>query len=191
MNPQAKELSRVVASLDSEHWRHGSTWYSHARNTVRECLAMAGHDARDLKRACAVFAALSPRVTYEQNVLLLRKFLTAVAMGVTPCVQDMRKADVLCLNQSLAAACEAWLTGEPPNGPKTGAFALAVHSGGCADCDPVLDVWALRACGLDEPPRGNERDACVAAYKEHARRLGVYVHELQAAVWVCVRGAAW
>jgi hypothetical protein len=77
-------------------------------------------------------------------------------------------------------------------GPKVSAFWLNI----CGNLDVVtVDTWAVRAAGITDDREaqltlnrkgGYERVA--AAYQDVAREVGVLPAELQAAVWLHVRG---
>jgi hypothetical protein len=72
------------------------------------------------------------------------------------------------------------------SGPKVRAFWRAI----AGDRDAaVIDVWMLRAMGIDTPtisPAQYER--CAEALRAAARRVRVPVRDFQATVWMQVRG---
>ncbi len=195
MTRELRNLEQHVSSLTDELWHEGEVWYSNTRRYVKESLAFFCHDdVKDLKRGCQVFAALSPRVTFSRNNFLLSGFLYVAAAkreaGKPVTLAALQAEGIRGLQQSLNSACDAWNDGVLLAGPKVSAFATAVHSGGCADSEPVLDVWAMRACGVEWPPNHGARARCADAYRTFAEALDVTVHHLQAAVWVGIRGAA-
>lgn len=84
--------------------------------------------------------------------------------------------------------------GEDPNvvlrGPKVRAFFANITG----DHDSVtVDVWAARAAEdtrIDNSPSGARYAAIARAYQLAAVKRGVSPREMQAAVWVHIRGAA-
>ena len=184
-------LRRTARRVTREQMRQGREWYPNARRDVANLLLERDFDTDEelVERACYVLAALSPRVTFQQNLRMLGRFLDVVALHSRPPSMDDMRSDVRGLSVSLASAVKTWSTGILPKGPKVRAFALAVASGGKADCEPVLDTWAFRAAGLDPQPSVSERRACVHAYRRVAKQCGDDVHTIQAACWIQARGS--
>lgn len=158
---------------------------------------MSADERRALTAQVAgVIAALSPRCQWSTNVAWASAVMLAARRGgACPAVhtKTMRR--------------QAWriARGEAPlsvlHGPKVRAFWANI----VGDTDAVtVDVWAVRAARGDRPTvadgRGRMRyadngrvsareyAAYADVYRRAARRLGVTPREVQAAVWVAVRG---
>jgi hypothetical protein len=147
------------------------TWY-----------AEAGQFARDLPRhdwsfetACAVVAAFSPRIRWDQN----KRKAFQYAHGVMP----------KGLRSHIAAADRCVAKGfDGLDGLKTNAFARAI----AGDLNAVvIDIWMCRAAGLgkDSLTTGQYRaisDAVRTVAREHNMAPAV----MQALIWIVVRGKA-
>lgn len=68
-------------------------------------------------------------------------------------------------------------------GPKVRAFYRALTTGG-AEGPPVIDRWMFRVLEIDTIPE------CQAAVLEAAHAVGERPHDMQAILWVAVRGGA-
>lgn len=171
------------------HWTESSEltraagigWYREAR---REARAIARELPAGLGEAAAagIIAALSPRAQWSVNLRGARAIAAA-----------RRRGDIEAPAVGLPdARAKAWRIahGEAPldvlGGAKVRAFYAAIRSGG--DADAVIDIWAARAAGLDRNPRPSEYDALAAAYAAVADEVELSPAELQATVWMQVRG---
>ena len=156
----------------------GIAWYDRAADAARTILPS------DPERAAGVIAALSPRCQWRINLAWAAAVIEAAESG----------ADCPSVHTRTMRA-QAWriANGEPAlsvlGGPKVRAF----YSNIIGNTDRVtVDVWALRAAdpGETRVPSGRLYDLTERAYIEAARIVGVAPRDLQAAVWVHVRGAA-
>lgn len=147
-----------------------SDWY---RQTRRMARALARRHGVTLGTAAGVIAALSPRVQWGRNMTVADELLS----GRTP-------SGVFGANQAKAQAIRS---GRRPldvlSGPKVRAFYRTIMG----HDDPVVDVWMLRAAGIRKATRSAVR-MVAGALRRAAAMVQVAVHELQAAVWVKIRG---
>jgi hypothetical protein len=159
----------------------GLRWYDEAGATARALAA--GTDGRvSVQQAAGVIAALSPRMPWARNVHLAALVVDAFTAGAEMPGGAMR---------ARLAECAAILRGEKagPSGRKVSNFARAI----LGDTDAVtVDVWAMRAAGIAdrESLTAGQYARVSAAYTAAAEMLGVTPRDLQAAVWVAVRGGA-
>lgn len=157
----------------------GLDWYRRAYTAAESLLP------DDPTRAAGVIAALSPRCHWRTNVAWAAAIIEAAERGdATP-----PRVHTLAMRQ------HAWriAQGEAPldvlNGPKVRAF----YSNITGDLNAVtVDVWAARAAtGRDLPyVQGRIYRLISRAYREAAGILEMPARDVQAAVWVHVRGGA-
>jgi hypothetical protein len=170
IGPMVQRLCSIYAQAPS-----GSVhWYADARRVVR---AMARERGCSVACAAGVVAALSPRQTWGRNIYTASIVLAGdVPSGVFRAsldkarriVEGARPLDVL-------------------SGPKTRAFYRALTGN---DMAPVVDTWVLSAVGWTRKVTDRVYDAIARALLLAARRVRLSVVQLQAAVWVAVRGRA-
>jgi len=137
-------------------------------------------------QAAGIIAAMSPRVRWSVNIRAAERIAAAYAAGDA-------QAPRVGLGPNVA---KAWRIahGEPAGlvlgGPKVRAFFANITG----DAQSVTcDVWATRAAfgRYDAPvPSGPLYERVSRAYVAAAELCGVTPRELQAAVWVHIRGAA-
>lgn len=156
----------------------GLAWYDRAHEAAKAILP------DDPSRAAGVIAALSPRAHWRVNLTWAATLVEAAERG------DDGPPPV----HTRQMRAQAWriALGEAPldvlNGPKVRAF----FSNITGDLDQVtVDVWAARAAGHDGPYLTARTYALVAqAYREAAAILELPPRDMQAAIWIHVRGKA-
>lgn len=182
-----RRLIRLHASTTASDLAAGLAWYDRAR-AAAEVIAIDG----DVSGAAAVIAHLSPREVWATNIAGAAAMLEAAEAGAEcPAVGI---ADPRC---GLDQRQKAWgvalgiFDPEANHGPKTGAF----HANIMGDSDRVcIDSWAARAATGDDDHKGPgtrlQYAAMERAYQRAARAIGMAPRDLQAAIWVNIRGAA-
>lgn len=156
----------------------GLDWYAEAHATA--AALAAGTGTVTTAEAAGVIAALSPRAQWRVNVAWATRMVNAYATG-----GDMPAVSTTNNRATAWAILAGTLDG--PRGIKTAAFMRAIMGDVSA---VVVDVWAARAAGIGHNFGPAEYRRIAAAYTEAADRLGVAPRDLQAAVWVAVRGGA-
>lgn len=154
----------------------GFDWYRDAQATTRCMSDSTGHS----RAVCAgVIAALSPRNRWANNVSQAWDMLEGQeikGLGVS-----IRKAERIIAGEPIGLVLgKGW---------KTAAF-FANISGD--ESLVTVDVWAARAVGCGGVDLSNERnyDVIADAYRLAASRYGITPAQMQATVWVVVRGSA-
>lgn len=170
---QVRQVSLIgMVRLGAEHG--GVGWYYRAGLAADALAARVGTDPG---RTRDVLALCSPRVHVRQSVTLATRYLA--------------DGDTRGMIPSTAAALHHYdRTGEI-RGPKTSAFARALRG------DPmavVVDVWILRALGVERPPSTPAQYRRIAdrvrslTYRLRAittRASGLHAHaRVQASLWV-------
>lgn len=152
----------------------GARWYVGARKTVR---SMAREHGVTVACAAGVVAALSPRLHWSRNVAAARIVLSGA-----------RPSGVFRTSYGKARRI---YRGERPlrvlSGLKVRAFYRALMGDRRA---AVIDTWILQAVGWAHKVTDRVYAAIARALELAARRVHRSVTELQAAVWVAVRGRA-
>jgi hypothetical protein len=179
----AYRLRALYAQTTAATRAAGAGWYPAA---YREACAILPADP---VRGAAIIAALSPQVGWRENLR------AAARIAADPYVAGEPNVPGYMANRMKAAAIAdgAPLTGHPGDAlggqaPKVRAFWRAI----CGDLEAVtLDIWAMRAAypgAAMRPPAGDAYRRGVLAYRAAARRLQVAPRDLQAILWVHVRG---
>lgn len=182
-------VRRMAARLLS-HWAQttaadasaGLGWYRRARG---RCRVIADATGLDLESVAGIVAALSPRCHWAVNLQWAARVALAKATG--------GDCPVISLGHCRRKAWDIANGARPLDtlrGPKVLAFYRAITG----DRDSVtVDTWAALAA-TGRPTRrgvtGKRYDEIAEAYRLAARLAGVSPRELQAAVWVHVRGYA-
>lgn len=171
----APALLHHYAAADEPTRIAGRRWYTSAE---REAIELSRLASRGVGRvACAgILAALSPRAQWSVNV----RWAHAIVLD-----PDARVSTTNC-----RAKARAITLGWPPatilRGLKVCAFWRAIA--GEPDA-AVIDVWMLRAMGIDTPsvsPR--QYAACASALREAAVQAEETTRDFQAIVWMQIRG---
>lgn len=166
----------------------GSRWYGGAEIIVQGIAAASGDTNETV---AAVVAQLSPRTTWDRNV-----------MGAwTLCLTGAQASGIMTANYGRAVSTlDAGRAGQDPiatiKGPKTNSFARNILGDRTA---VTVDAWACRIALDPDWRRGDsgdvERmlgragtyDAVANAYRVVAARLGIDATTLQASTWIRAR----
>jgi len=159
----------------------GRAWYDRAQSAARD-MAVDG----DVARAAAVIAHLSPRESWSRNVANAARVLSAVADG-----GDCPAVHTMVQRVKAWQAATGTVAPDANHGPKTSAFLANILGDDRRVC---VDSWAARAATGDmahEGPSGVAQYRVMEeAYVRAADAVGISPRDLQAAIWVHVRGDA-
>lgn len=151
----------------------GATWYTEAQTIARELSITSGYS---LESTASVIAAFSPRCPWARNVFLATEFLNG--------------RNVATLGNNIRAANRALELGfDALNGAKTNAFARNI----AGDLSAVtIDTWMIKAAGMDNKKGVNKSQYKLLAgiITELAEEHGIAPAQLQALIWIVIRGAA-
>ena len=159
----------ILQSATPEQREQARTWYPSARVQAHGLSAVTNWT---LEQSSAVIAAYSPRVSWAHNVRLAWNH----ALGM----------EVRCLSASIRRAENASRHGFHGlgNGMKVNAFARNIA--GIHD-DVTIDTWMLRPFGLKAANKSNYR-TLANAVRQLAHRDNIPASEMQALIWIIVRG---
>lgn len=193
----AAMLAAIHAGADGDTRRAGREWYP---AQWRRCQRLARRHGTTARRVAAVLAACSPRVTLKNSWSLTEDaFLPAqsrrTAAGALPSVSLARGRWAGPGGGHFSHVRDKvsrLLKGERPLAVLRGPKCTAFYRNLTGDPDAVtIDVWAARAVGLARAPESPAAYERVAEhYREAARRVGETPRDLQAIVWVALRGRA-
>lgn len=176
------KIHRQWCCLSDEQRALGEAWYPSAYALISAMVPTPGYGGS--LRACGVVAALSPRMTWEENLSAAARMLeTARVFGsILPAVNTIPNR----LKAYRIAKGEAPL--DVLSGNKTRAFYRNLIGNERA---VTIDVWAMRVAGLERNSLTDRQYQRVcAAYREVAREAGTQPRTLQAATWISIRGAS-
>lgn len=161
--------------------REASAWYGRGRSHVRR---MARDHGVTERAAAGVVAAISPRLQWSQNLQYADDILAFAASGIR-----IAKPQVPVFRQNRDKAWRIAL-GEYPLSVLGGMKTRSFYRNLTGNLEAVtVDVWAGRAAGLTAAAISDSEYAIIAeAYIEAARLRGIMPAEMQAVVWVEVRG---
>ncbi len=172
MNRAVRKLIAHYERATADEHLAGESWYAQARSVARQ---LSRQHAVSPAVAAGVIAALSPRVTWKQNIRL-----ADAVLGLT----YERGAFGHNLNKARRIS-----NGERPldvlRGPKTRAFYRALTGD---ESSGVIDIWMTRAMGI-RSLTNKAYAAAVRALQRAATAVGTTVAKFQAVVWVTIRGA--
>jgi hypothetical protein len=160
----------------------GKTWYPRAIEALRDIVPA---NLYSVEYASAICAVLSPRVTWQSNLEGVRRIMRAVSdhSSMVPRVAGVRSN----VDKAWSIANDGDVS--RVSGPKVSAF----YANLTGDFTRVtIDVWAARAAGVPDSQMDhldrNRYKLLERAYQRIAAELGFLPAELQAIVWIVVRG---
>ena len=196
----ATAIRTAYASADAGKLADGLAWYDDAAAIIA-----ADADAYGLpfSTVAAVYAACSINASWKANVTIARRWLqyaTGAAARPTGLAPVAVRCEAAIANRpaDFDGAWSAVLQGGDARGSKVASFVANFH--GLTDFVTV-DRWAMvgagtaatvdgTPCAHSKAPKGPKYDRIANAYRTVAAELGITPRELQAAVWVAVRGSA-
>jgi len=159
----------ILQSATPEQREQARAWYPAAR---LQAVGLSIATGWTLEKSAAVIAAYSPRVSWAHNVRLAWNH----ALG----------REVRCLGASKRRAANAARLGFDGLGKGLKVNAFARNIAGISD-SVTIDTWMLRPFGLKAANKSNYR-TLANAVRELACREGMVPSEMQALLWIVVRG---
>jgi hypothetical protein len=162
----------LITDATMEQMFQAATWYNEAQAYAMQ-LSTRYNVSLDV--AAGIIAAFSPRTKWAQNVINAELFLSE--QSVPALGNNVRMASAVMYDNSISAL----------KGRKTNSFAHNI----AGNMDKVtIDVWMIRAAGY------NRLDANKGMYdlmenviQELSYIYGVSPAQLQALIWIAVRGS--
>jgi hypothetical protein len=182
-------ILKVYSETTSTELQAGREWYDRAELLARTLCPL------DVNKGAGVIAALSPRITWAENVKGATKLISAVNSGssIPPTVagtySNVAKAWRIANGEDVEMVLS---NGQRDRAYKVKRFYRNIT--GDHNCVTV-DMWATKAaypeCEDGTTIRGNLYLRIEEAYQIAARIAGnISPRDLQAAVWVHIRGSA-
>ena len=153
-------MSKKILQLLAEGMAAGGhLWYEDARRAIQ-----MQYGKRQMRRAAAVLAITSQRVHVRRNWRMAQAYMAGFPIRALPRV---------------LTNLQRWEHDHIVRGPKIGPFAKALRGD---DHAVVVDIWMLRAYGLDTPTPRNVRRV-ERSIRRTASQTGMLPAQVQAAVW--------
>ena len=161
----------LVSSLSAQTRADGSVWYASAQAVAVELTAIRPEWSMEV--GASVLSAFSPREKWARNCDLSRKFASGEP---TPCLgMSIRNANASVLSGFTAL-----------KGKKTNAFARAIAGD---DDAVVIDTWMLKPLKM-KSVTPKQYDLITLVITSLAKEVGMTPRDLQAALWIHIRGSA-
>jgi len=166
-------FSDLIMQATMQQVEQASVWYFEAQEVAEDVAEILG---TSLEVGASIVAAFSPRERWATNVA--KSYAFANGKPVSGLSNNLKMA-----NDSLNLGFDAL------NGQKTNAFARAI----AGDPDAVvIDVWMIRAAGMDASKGVNKSDynMLADAVRNIASEHGLTPRTTQALIWIVKRGSA-
>ncbi len=193
-NEELQTITDVVRERCAEHVREmdgkvlaaGMVWYDDAHAQARR---IAGKTGSSVDKAAAVIAALSPRVKWTHNVKDTDALMHGALTGFNALGNNIVKAWRIMEGEDIETVL---------GGRKVRSFYRNIAHPTTSH-DATLDIWMLRALIPDAWTdhyaeryaffaRKGVYDAVSEGIRQAADERGLLAHQLQAAIWIHVRG---
>lgn len=146
-----------------------------------------------LIKVAGILSALSPNNTVRSNVISLEKFLrTKGNCKVTTFDGQKRKAlTILNADDNITVdQVKNILGGKKDSGLKTKAFFDNIFRPESSQ-EVTIDLWMIRWAKIEGSLTPKRYRDTAQKVKDLAKKIGVLPHQLQAQIWVDIRGEAW
>jgi hypothetical protein len=173
------KIDRYMQRATEANILDGKVWYS-----LAHALAVELSEGSDLTlaQAASVIAHLSPKVTWKKN-----------AQAARALVFEAKRLPGI-MREPFERAIKASTADDPfdtfgPDAKKTRSFAHNI----CGNLEDVtVDVWIARAMGVSESAlkRVGIYEGIAHCFRLAGKRYGMHPAQVQAIVWIVIRGAA-
>lgn len=194
LTANAKQLLSYAVNASTEDYNAGLCWYQQAHDLAVTLATQYGYE---LWQTAGVIAALSPQQSWAFNQRAAAAAIEAHSKG-EPVTQQMTgqtqanvsKALRILDGEALTTTIGACL---PKSGHKVWSFAQNIIAPSVSR-NVTIDRWAVKAWATPETEfkhlTPNRYARCEADYQAAAAALGIMPSQLQAIVWVAIRGSA-
>lgn len=172
-------IDRAMAKASEDQIFEGKVWYAEAHALAAELSELSD---LTLMQAAAVIAHLSPKVSWRKNKEAARALV----------FEGRRLPGIM--RGPFARAQRAMTAADPldtfgPDAKKTRSFALNIA--GLME-EVTVDVWIARAVGVTEAQlkRVGVYEGIAHCFRLAGKRYGMAPAQVQAIVWIVVRGSA-
>ena len=174
-----KRILRTFNKADHTAMGAGIVWYLEAQELVEY---LAANSSYSIPQVAAAMAHLSPKLRWKQNVDSIKMLVLTGELPAYIMAGPGRRA-----RRALESANPEATFGK--RALKTLNFSRNVS--GCEQ-SVTVDVWAAKVAGISEKQLKlvGVYDAVAHAYRLAAKRVGLTPAQLQAVVWVVIRGSA-
>lgn len=180
MRQAKRKIRQWFERATPEQIAQGLRWYADAHTTAAQ---LAAQYNLSIESVAGIIAALSPRITWEENVKgashLLRTGSDRTVAGLRANRQKAKRI----------------LRGESPSSVLGGKKVTSFYRNILGDTNTVtVDTWAARAAGLTDErvklDRKRRYEKIADAYRTLAEVEGLEPRQAQAIVWLAIRAAS-
>jgi effector-binding domain-containing protein len=165
--------------------QHSSNWYFEVNDY---CKTVAETYDVPLIKVAGIMSALSPNTTFNQNIRSLEAFLrTGGDCKVSTFNGQKRKAlKILASSDNITVEEIKTILG----GLKTQSFFDNIFRPEISE-DVTIDLWMIRWAGIEGSLTPKRYKNVSNKIKDLAKSLNLLPHQVQAKIWVDIRGKAW
>lgn len=146
-----------------------------------------------LIKVAGILSALSPNNTVRSNVISLEKFLRTNGNCKVTTFDGQKRKALTILNSDDNITVEevkAILGTKKDSGLKTKAFFDNIYRPNTSE-EVTIDLWMIRWAKIEGSLTPKRYRDTAQKVKDLAHKIGVLPHQLQAKIWVDIRGEAW
>jgi hypothetical protein len=146
-----------------------------------------------LIKVAGIMSALSPNNTVRMNCISLEKFLKNKGNCKVTTFNKQKEKALTILNASdniTVDQVKNILGSKKDSGLKTKAFFDNIYRPHVSE-EVTVDLWMIRWAKIEGSLTPKRYREVAQKIKDMAQEIGVLAHQLQAKLWVDIRGAAW
>lgn len=157
------------------------------------CKTVSEHYNVPLIKVAGIMSALSPNNTFKHNVNSLEKFLKhkGNCKVTTYNVQKEKALKILKSKDDITIEEIKKILGDKKNSSlKTKAFFDNIYRPETSE-EVTIDLWMIRWAKIEGSLTPKRYRQVAEKIKKEAKKIGFLPHQLQAKIWVDIRGKAW
>jgi hypothetical protein len=175
-----EKILKTIAKLDETNYQASLDWYYILHDYAKN---LAERNNLTLIQAAGIISALSPMVLFETNLRDAERFAKTRSIANLATYTNQRKKALSIIGAKSEKEVLAILGGN-----KTKAFFLNILKPQTSQ-DVTIDTWMIKFFGFKSLTPKRYKEASIEIQKI-AHEMGLKPHQLQALVWVGMRGKA-
>jgi hypothetical protein len=175
-----EQILKTISTLDETNYQASLDWYFILHDYAKN---LAERNGLTLLQAAGVISALSPMITFQTNLRDAERFCATRRLDNLATYMNQRKKALAIIGAKSEKEVLKLLGGN-----KTKSFFLNIYRPKTSQ-DVTIDTWMIKFFGFKSLTPKRYADAS-KEMQNVAKELGIMPHQLQALVWVGMRGKA-
>jgi hypothetical protein len=175
-----EQILKTISTLDETNYQASLDWYFILHDYAKN---LAERNGLTLLQAAGVISALSPMITFQTNLRDAERFCSTRSLANLATYMTQRKKALAIIGAKTEKEVLKLLGGN-----KTKSFFLNIYRPKTSQ-DVTIDTWMIKFFGYKNLTPKRYKDAA-KEIQDVAEEMNLKPHQVQALLWVGMRGKA-